>query len=64
MPHAKFQDPNSPLDSGEKDFLKILAVYSPGDRFGHVTWTIYTFLSPILSMLNMKCSFDWSSRCF
>ena len=39
MLHAKFQDPR-PFDSEEKDFLKVLAIYSPGGHLGHVTWTI------------------------
>ena len=36
---AMFQDPK-PLGSGGKDFLKFLAIYSPGRNLGNVTWTI------------------------
>ena len=48
MLHAKFQN-HRPSGSGEEDFLKGFAIYSPGGHLGHVTWTIYTnFRSPFL----------------
>ena len=61
MLHAKFQN-HRPSCSGEEDFLKVFAIYSPGGHLGHVAWTIYTnFRSPFLRMLHMKFEFDWPS---
>ena len=36
MFHAKFQI-HRPPGSGEEDFLKVFAIYSPGGHLGHVT---------------------------
>ena len=59
MLHAKFHN-HRPSGSGEEDFLKVFAIYSPGGHLGHVTWTIYkNFRSPFLRMLHMKFEFDW-----
>ena len=61
MLHFKFRG-NRPTGSGEKDFLKVFAIYSRSGHLGHVTLTIYiNFRSPFLRMLHMKFGFDWSS---
>ena len=61
MLHAKFQN-HRPSGSGEEDFLKFFAIYSPGGHLGHVTWTIYiNFCSPFQRMLHMKFEFDRQS---
>ena len=61
MLHAKFQN-HRPSGSGEKDFLKVFAIYSHGSHLGHVTLTIYIyFQSHFLTMLLIKFGFDWPS---
>ena len=61
MIHAKFQN-HRPSGSGEKDFLKVFAIYSNGSHLGHVTLTIYIhFQSHFLTMLLIKFGFDWPS---
>ena len=63
MLHAKFQN-RRPSGSGQKDFLKVFAIYRHGGHLGHVTWTIYiNFRSPFLRMLHMKFGFDWPRVC-
>ena len=59
--HAKFQN-HRPSGSGEKDFLKVFAIYSHGGHLGHVTLTIYiNFHSIFLRMLRIKLGFDCPS---
>ena len=59
--HAKFQN-HRPSGSGDEDFFKVFAIYSPGGYLSHVTWTIYVnFGSFFLRMLHMKFEFDWPS---
>ena len=61
MLHAKFQN-HRPSGSGEKDFLKVFAIYSHGSHLGHVTLTIYIyFQSHFLTMFLIKFGFDWPS---
>ena len=52
MLHAKFQNHRP---SGSEKVLKVFAIYSHGDYFGHVTLTIYTtFHSLFLTLLYKK----------
>ena len=61
MLHAKFQN-HRPSGSGEKDFLKVFAIYSDGSHLGHVTLTIYIYFhSHFLTMLLINFGFDWPS---
>ena len=61
MLHAKFQN-HRPSGSGEKDFLKVFAIYSHGSHLGHVTLTIYIYFhSHFLTTLLIKFGFDWQS---
>ena len=40
----------------------LVATYSHGSHFGHVTLTIYTnFHSPFLTVFHIKFGFDWPS---
>ena len=47
MLHAKFQN-HRPSGYGEKDFLKVFAIYSHGSHLGHVTLTIYIHFHSML----------------
>ena len=61
MLYAKFQN-HRPSGSGEKDFLKVFAIYSHGSHLGHVTLTIYTNVHcPFLTILQIKFGFDLPS---
>ena len=61
MLHAKFQN-HRPSGSGEKDFLKVFAIYSHGSHLGHVTLTFYiNFHSLFLTMPHLKFGFYWYS---
>ena len=61
MLHAKFQN-HRPSGSGEKDFLKVFAIYSHAGHLGHVTLAIHiNFHSPFIRMLHPKFGFDWPS---